>query len=145
VDWPDAGRAKRSQEAPLTSDESNQRGLVMIVEDDEDSRYVYGIILEDYGFEVAMATSGDEGLRMAQRTHPAAILMDVSIPGMDGWAVTERLKAVPDTAGIPIIIITAHAFPEDVTRAETVGCDGFLTKPCDPRRVLEEVCRVVGA
>jgi two-component system cell cycle response regulator DivK len=118
-------------------------GTVLIVEDDEDSRYVYGIVLEDHGFSVAAARSGDEGLRLAREKRPRAILMDVSIPGLDGWTVTERLKADPSTEDIPIIIITAHAFPEDLARAKRVGCDGFLTKPCEPRRVLEEVIRLL--
>lgn len=121
----------------------NGGGTVLIIEDDDDSRYVYGVILESHGFEVATARSGDEGLRIARERHPSAILMDVSIPGIDGWTVTERLKGDPKTAQIPVIIITAHAFPEDVGRAGRVGCDGFLTKPCDPRRVLEEVCRLL--
>jgi len=121
----------------------NGQGTILIVEDDEDSRYVYGIVLEDHGFSVAMARSGGEGLRLARETRPRAILMDVSIPGMDGWTVTERLKSDPDTKTIPVIIITAHAFPEDVARARQVGCDSFLTKPCEPRRVLEEVVRVL--
>jgi len=123
----------------------NGRGTILIVEDDEDSRYVYGIVLEDHGFSVAMAPSGDEGLRLARETRPRAILMDVSIPGMDGWTVTQRLKSDPETMGIPVIIITAHAFPEDVARARQVGCDSFLTKPCEPRRVLDEVVRVLAA
>jgi two-component system cell cycle response regulator DivK len=121
----------------------NGHGTILIVEDDEDSRYVYGIVLEDHGFSVAMARSGDEGLRLARETRPHAILMDVSIPGMDGWTVTQRLKADPETRDIPVIIITAHAFPEDVARARQVGCDSFLTKPCEPRRVLEEVLKVL--
>jgi CheY-like chemotaxis protein len=123
----------------------NGRETVLIVEDDDDSRYVYGIVLEDHGFSVDMARSGDEGLRQARETRPRAILMDVSIPGMDGWTVTERLKGDPETRDIPVIIITAHAFPEDVARARQVGCDSFLTKPCEPRRVLEEVVRVLAA
>lgn len=122
----------------------NGRGTILIIEDDEDSRYVYGIVLEDHGFSVATARSGDEGLRLARETRPTAILMDVSIPGLDGWTVTERLKRDPDTADIPVIIVTAHAFPEDVAHGARVGCDGFLTKPCEPRRVLEEVVRLVG-
>ena len=122
---------------------TNGRDTILIVEDDEDSRYVYGIVLEDHGFSVATARSGDEGLRIARETRPRAILMDVSIPGLDGWTVTERLKGDPETHGIPVIIITAHAFPEDLARAEQVGCDSFLTKPCEPRRVLEEVVRVL--
>lgn len=121
-----------------------KRERVLIIEDDEDSRFVYGAILADNGFAVSTATTGGEGLRMARDLRPSAILMDVSIPGMDGWSVTERLKSSPETLEIPVIIITAHAFPEDARRAEMVGCDGFLTKPCEPRRVLDEVFRLVG-
>jgi len=116
---------------------------VLIVEDDEDSRYVYTLILEANGFKVVTATSGVEGLTLARAVHPDAILMDVSIPETDGWTVTETLKADSATRPIPIIVITAHAFPEDHERAEEVGCDAFLTKPCEPRQVLEEVQRVL--
>ncbi|MGE0160271.1 MAG: response regulator [Gemmatimonadales bacterium] len=123
----------------------NGRGTILVVEDDEDSRYVYGVVLEGHGFSVAMARTGDEGLRLARETKPLAILMDVSIPVMDGWTATAHLKADPETEHIPVIIITAHAFPEDLTRAEQVGCDGFLTKPCEPTRVLAEVVRLVGS
>ncbi len=121
----------------------NGRRTILIVEDDEDSRYVYGVVLEDHGFSVVMAHSGEDGLRIARETRPTAILMDVSIPGLDGWTVTERLKNDPETAQIPVIIITAHAFPEDLARAKQVGSDSFLTKPCEPRRVLEEVVRLL--
>jgi two-component system, cell cycle response regulator DivK len=123
--------------------EDELQSLVLIVEDDEDSRYVYTAILEDNGFQVATASSGDDGLRIARERRPHAILLDVSIPGMDGWSVSSHLKAEPDTAGIPLIIITAHAFPEDAQRASEVGCDAFLTKPCEPRQVLNEVTRLL--
>jgi len=118
--------------------------LILIVEDDEDSREVYKEILEANGFEVETATSGTEGLRLARELHPGAILMDISIPEMDGWAVTSRLKADPDTRHIPVIVVTAYAFPEDRTRADAIGCEGFLTKPCEPSRVLAEMQRLVG-
>jgi CheY-like chemotaxis protein len=118
--------------------------LILIVEDDEDSREVYKEILETHGFEVETATSGSEGLRLARELHPGAILMDISIPDMDGWAVTSRLKADPDTSDIPVIVVTAYAFPEDRTRADSMGCDGFLTKPCEPSRVLAEIQRLLG-
>ena len=118
--------------------------LILIVEDDEDSREVYKEILDTNGFEVRTATSGVEGLRLARELHPGAILMDISIPEMDGWAVTSRLKADPDTRHIPVIVVTAYAFPEDRTRADAIGCEGFLTKPCEPSRVLAEMQRLVG-
>lgn len=116
---------------------------VLIVEDDEDSRYIYQLILEANGFQVHTATSGTEGLRLVGEVNPAVVLMDISIPGMDGWAVTRSLKENPSTDSIPVIIITAHAFSEDREMARQVRCDGFLTKPCEPRTVLEEVRRVL--
>lgn len=117
--------------------------MVLVVEDDEDSRFVYRLILEKHGFDVEMARTGHDGLRLAQERRPSAIVMDVSLSGIDGWTVTERLQQDPETATIPVIIVTAHAFPEDVDRARHVGCEGFLTKPCEPRTVLDEVRRVV--
>lgn len=123
--------------------EDDHQDLVLIVEDDEDSRFVYTAILEDNGFAVVTANSGDEGLRLARERYPDAILLDVSIPGMDGWSVSSHLKADPETASIPLIIITAHAFPEDAKKAREVGCDAFLTKPCEPRHVLNEVTRLL--
>jgi CheY-like chemotaxis protein len=122
-----------------------QRRTALIVEDDDDSRYMYGLILEDSGFEVITATSGHEGLRLARDVHPDVILMDVSIPKLDGWSVTTLLKDDPATSAIPVIIITAHAFPEDWERADRVRCDAFLTKPCEPPDVLDQVLRLVGA
>lgn len=127
----------------MAAEASAKRGSVLIVDDDEDSQYVYRVILEAAGFRVIAARSGDRGLALAQENHPSAILMDVSVPGMDGWKVTQRLKSDPDTSGIPVVIVTAHAFPEDLRRAESVGSDGFLTKPCEPRRVLKEVQRLL--
>lgn len=115
--------------------------LILLVEDDEDSRFVYQLLFEDQGFQVLMAASGEEGLRLAREAKPQAIIMDVSIPGVDGWTATQRLKADPQIADIPVIVLTAHAFPEDRHRAEAVGCDAYLTKPCEPREVLEEVRR----
>jgi CheY-like chemotaxis protein len=120
-----------------------ERSLILIVEDDEDSREVYKEILSENGFDVDTAASAEEGLRLARERHPNAILMDISLPDMDGWNVTLQLKADPGTMDIPVIIVTAYAFPEDRARAIRVGCDGFLTKPCEPSRVLAEIQRLL--
>jgi CheY-like chemotaxis protein len=122
---------------------SKNGDLILFVEDDEDSRFVYRLLFENQGFQVLLAASGDEGLRLAREAMPSAIVMDVSVPGIDGWTATQRLKADPQMAGIPVIVLTAHAFPEDRHRAKAVGCDAFLTKPCEPRTVLEEVRRQI--
>lgn len=122
----------------------NGRRRVLIVEDDEDSREIYREVLEDSGFEVETAVTGPEGLRMARERHPHAILMDISIPEMDGWAVTSALHDDPGTEDIPVIVVTAYAFQADRLRADSLGCKGFLTKPCEPSRVLAEIERTLG-
>src|SRR5262249_10859135 len=91
----------------------------------------------DDDFEVLMAVDGPEGLRMAEEEQPALILMDISLPGMDGLEVTRRIKANPLTAGIPVVALTAHAMVSDRERALTAGCDDFLTKPIDERLLVK--------
>lgn len=123
---------------------SDNEKLVLIVEDDEDSRDVYREVLLNSGFRVDTAVSGLDGLNRAREGLPDAILMDISIPEMDGWAVTAELGKDPGTASIPVVVVTAYAFPEDRIRADGLGCAGFLTKPCEPSRVLAEIQRLLG-
>lgn len=122
--------------------ETDQK-TVLLVEDDEDTRYVYQLTLERVGFRVVTAVAGDEGVQAASRELPDLVLMDLSIPEMDGWTAIRRLKADERTQDIPVIVVTAHAFPEDRRMAEEVGCDGFMTKPCRPPELLKEVRRLV--
>lgn len=117
---------------------------VLLVEDNEDNRIVYATMLEHFGFDVVEAGNGEDALAMARTGKPDIILMDISIPGIDGWTATERLREDPDTRAIPVIAVTAHALPEHRDRAEALGCEGYLTKPCAPRRLLEEVRRIIG-
>lgn len=117
---------------------------VLLVEDNEDNRIVYATMLEYSGFEVMEVGNGEEAVTLAREGHPDLILMDISIPGIDGWTATERLRSDPTTRSIPVIAVTAHALPEHRERARTLGCEGYLTKPCEPRRLLEEVRRVIG-
>lgn len=117
---------------------------VLIVEDNEDNRIVYSTILRHHGFVVREALDGEEGIAKAQRDLPDIILMDISIPIIDGWEVTRQLKASEATRHIPIVALTAHAMPGDRERAMDVGCDGYLAKPCEPRAVLAEVNRLIG-
>lgn len=116
---------------------------VLIVEDNEDNRIVYSTILRHHGFLVSEALDGEEGMTRALRERPDLILMDISIPVMDGWEVTRRLKQERATRHIPVIALTAHAMPGDRERAMAVGCDGYLAKPCEPRAVLAEVNRLL--
>lgn len=116
---------------------------VLIVEDNEDNRIVYSTILRHHGFVVSEALDGEEGIAKARRELPDIILMDISIPLIDGWEVTRQLKGDDATRRIPVIALTAHAMPGDRERAMDVGCDGYLAKPCEPRAVLAEVNRLI--
>ena len=122
----------------------DQKKTVLLVEDNEDNLVVYRTILEHVGYEVIEARDGEEGVNRARSEHPDIILMDISIPKMDGWEATERLKADSDTAEIPIIALTAHALEEDRAKAMRAGCDGYLAKPVEPRRVVQEVEKFIG-
>lgn len=116
---------------------------VLIVEDNEDNRIVYSTILRHHGFIVSEALDGEEGIAKARRELPDIILMDISIPLIDGWEVTRQLKGDESTRHIPVIALTAHAMPGDREHALAVGCDGYLAKPCEPRAVLAEVNRLI--
>lgn len=117
---------------------------VLLVEDNEDNRVIYRVMLEHSGYTVLEAADGGEGIRQARQMRPDAVLMDVSIPVIDGWEATRILKQDPATAAIPIIALTAHAMEQDREKALSLGCDGYLAKPVEPRRVVEEVERVIG-
>ena len=116
---------------------------ILLVEDHEDNRIVYRTVLQHFGYTVLEAFDGEEGVRRAREELPDLILMDISIPRLDGWQATRILKADPATRRIPIIALTAHALPEDRAQADSVGCDGYLAKPIEPRRVLEEFRRAL--
>ena len=114
---------------------------ILLVEDHEDNRNIYRTILEHYGYVVLIASDGRMGMRLAREEAPDLILMDLSIPFVDGWEATRVLKADEATRAIPIIALSAHAQQEDRERAAEAGCDGYLAKPVEPRAVLAEVRR----
>ncbi len=113
--------------------------LVLVAEDHDDNRIIATSMLRHAGFRVIEATRGDEVLRLAREQKPAVILMDIGMPGVDGWTATEQLKADPATAKIIILIVTAHAFSGDREMAAKVGSDGYLTKPVSPTRLVRAV------
>lgn len=119
--------------------ERTSQASILIVEDNADNLLIYSTILEFSGYRVISAVDGHSGLDLARQERPALILMDVSIPGIDGWEVTRVLKADPATAAIPIIVLTAHALAADRERAFEVGADGYISKPADPKTVLTAV------
>lgn len=118
---------------------------VLIVEDNEDNRIVYATILQHRGYAVLEARNGEEGVRIARERLPDLVLMDISVPIIDGWQATELLKGDDRTSTIPVIALTAHALAEDRETARNVGCDGYLAKPCEPRTVVAEVEKFIGA
>ncbi|HYD53722.1 MAG TPA: response regulator [Gemmatimonadaceae bacterium] len=119
--------------------------IVLLVEDNEDNLTIYATILTHAGYRVIEAKDGEAALAAAREHRPEMILMDVSIPKIDGWEATRLLKADPRTSGIPIVALTAHALESDRLMAQQVGCDGYIPKPAEPRLVLEEVRRWVGS
>jgi len=120
-----------------------QAGTILLVEDNEDSRIVYSTYLRHCGYTVLEAVDGVEGIRRAKEELPDVILMDISIPLVDGWQATRTLKADPTTRHIPIVALTAHAREADRERAREAGCDGYLSKPAVPRAVAAEVERML--
>lgn len=102
---------------------------VLIVEDNIDNYELVRFLLERDGHEVLWARSGREGISMTKAEHPDLILMDLTLPEMDGWTATQTLKSDSETSVIPIIALTAHTLPGDRKRALEVGCDGYLSKP----------------
>lgn len=117
---------------------------VLLVEDNEDNRIVYTTMLEHFGFRVVQVGDGEGALTLARDENPDIVIMDISIPGIDGWTVTERLSEDPATREIPVVAVTAHAGPRHQDRARELGCAGYLTKPCEPRRLLAEIRRIIG-
>jgi two-component system cell cycle response regulator DivK len=112
---------------------------VLLVEDNPHNRKIFSGMLTHHGFRVREAETGDLALQMVAEERPDLILMDLSIPGVDGWECTRRLKADPKTQSIPIVALTAHAMRGDEERARAAGCDGYLSKPISPKKVVEEV------
>jgi CheY-like chemotaxis protein len=117
---------------------------VLIVEDNEMNRDMISRRLSKRGYEVTLAVDGNQGLAAVQREKPDLILMDMSLPVIDGWEATRRLKEDPATRAIPIIALTAHAMPADRDRALEAGCDDYDTKPVELSRLLEKMERLLG-
>ena len=117
---------------------------ILIVDDSATDRQFLMEVLSKQGYQCVTAQSGDEGIAKAKTEKPDLILMDISIPIIDGWEATQVLKHDPSTRNIPIIALTAHALASDREKAMEVGCDGYLAKPCEPRAVVAEVQRFLG-
>jgi CheY-like chemotaxis protein len=112
---------------------------ILLVEDNEMNRDMLSRRLEKRGYTVVMAVDGGAGVSMAKSEMPGLILMDMSLPVLDGWDATRQIKADPATAGIPIIALTAHAMESDRQKALAAGCDDFDTKPVELNRLLLKI------
>jgi two-component system, cell cycle response regulator DivK len=126
-------------------DSPNPQPLVLVVEDYQDAREMYAAYLTFSGYRVAEATNGIEAIEKTLELMPDIILMDLSLPRMDGWEATRRLKVDDRTRHIPIVALTGHALAGHAEGAKQAGCDSFVTKPCLPDALVAEIQRMLEA
>lgn len=117
---------------------------VVLADYNEDNRMINRTILEHFGYDVLEVRNGEDALRVAREDHPALMVIRRMLPLVDGWDVARILKGDPATSGIPLIGMSANGLPHDVAAAEEAGCDVFLAAPCEPRRLIAEVERLIG-
>jgi len=115
------------------------RKRILVIEDQEDNRQIVRDLMAASGYELIEATTGEEGIAAAARERPDLILMDIQLPGIDGYEVTRRIKANPQLKTIPIIAVTSYALSGDDKKAFAAGCDGYVTKPYSPRLLLAKI------
>ena len=118
--------------------------LVLLVEDNEDNRDIYTTLLRHVGYEVLEAVDGEHALELAEQRTPDLVLLDISLPKLDGWQVARRLKSGELTCKVPIAALTAHAYQADRETAAAIGFDAYLAKPVEPRDVYACVKQLIG-
>lgn len=112
---------------------------VLSIEDQADNRCIVRDLLTSAGYEVIEAVRGDTGVALAEQSHPDLILMDIQLPGLDGYEATRRIKANPELRQVPIIAVTSYALSGDEEKARAAGCDGYIAKPFDALKLLAMV------
>ena len=112
---------------------------ILVIEDHEDNRRILRYLLTSAGYEVIEAITGEEGVASAEAQRPDLILMDIQLPGLDGYEATRRIKANADLRRIPIIVVTSYALSGDDVKALAAGCDAYVTKPFNPRQLLAKI------
>nr|ADC35812.1 response regulator [uncultured bacterium 66] len=117
--------------------------LCFIVDDHDDTRDGFAEYLRDWGFEVRTAGDATELRQLLTSATPAAILMDVHMPRVDGWTLTKEIKQNPRTRAVRIVVVSASVRPEDRLAAEDAGADSFIAKPCDPQEIVSELTRLL--
>lgn len=113
--------------------------LILVIEDQEDNRRILRDLLTSAGYEVIEEVTGEEGVTSAETHHPDLILMDVQLPGINGYEATHQIKASPDLQQIPIIVVTSYALSGDDVKAFAAGCDAYISKPFSPRKLLAKI------
>jgi two-component system cell cycle response regulator DivK len=113
--------------------------LILVVEDQEDNRRIMRDLLTSVGYEVIEAVTGEEGVAAAETHRPNLILMDIQLPGLDGYEATRQIKANPDLEHIPIIVVTSYALSGDDVKAFEAGCNAYVSKPFSPRELLAKI------
>lgn len=129
--------------AEVPAHTERHRPLVLIVEDQQDLRQLYAEHFALSGFDVIEAADGAEAIDRTSARQPDVVLMDLSLPVVDGWEATRRLKADARTSHIPVVALTAHDGSGELQRATSAGCDWFIPKPCPPAALITEVRRVL--
>ena len=113
--------------------------LILVVEDQEDNRRIMRDLLSSVGYEVIEAVTGEEGVAAADTHRPDLILMDIQLPGLDGYEATRQIKANPELEHIPIIVVTSYALSGDDVKAFEAGCNAYVSKPFSPRELLAKI------
>ncbi|MDO9197865.1 response regulator [Rhodoferax sp.] len=114
---------------------------VLLIEDNEQNRYLVSFLMQARGWEMVQAEDGPTGVALAGQVDPALILLDIQLPGMDGYAVARALRSDPKLAATPIVAVTSYAMPGDRERCLAAGCNGYIEKPIDPQSFAGEVER----
>ena len=112
---------------------------ILVIEDTEDNRQIIRDLLSSVGYELIEAADGTEGVAMARSHRPDLILMDIQLPGMDGYEATRQIRATPALAKVPIIAVTSYALSGDEAKTRAAGCDGYVAKPFSPRQLLAKI------
>ena len=116
---------------------------ILVVEDQEDNRRIIRDLLESVGYQLIEAVDGEAGVRLARSERPDLILMDIQLPVLDGYEATRRIKAEPELAAIPIVVVTSYALSGDDAKAKAAGCDAYVAKPFSPRALLATIRKLL--
>jgi len=114
---------------------------ILLIEDNEQNRYLVTFLLEKHGYDVIAAATGPDGIELAIRARPSMILLDIQLPGMDGYSVARALRSNPDLRYVPIVAVTSYAMVGDREKAWAAGCDGYIEKPINTEAFVAEIGR----